>query len=138
MTVPAACTPERYFLFQAQEQADSLCKNLGELLTIFKNGWSLLTANFVSLKTSKRIYKMATLQAIKYSRGKLLVLDQLRLPHENHYDEVSTAKEAFDCIRSMRVRGAPAIAIVAALAHAVELHNGDCSKFATAPESRHR
>ncbi|KAK0665282.1 putative methylthioribose-1-phosphate isomerase [Cercophora samala] len=75
---------------------------------------------------------MATLQAIKYSRGKLLVLDQLRLPHENHYDEVSTAEEAFDCIRSMRVRGAPAIAIVAALAHAVELHNGDCT--ATEPE----
>ncbi|KAG7284003.1 S-methyl-5-thioribose-1-phosphate isomerase [Staphylotrichum longicolle] len=75
---------------------------------------------------------MATLQAIKYSRGKLLVLDQLRLPHEHHYDEVSTAEEAFDCIRSMRVRGAPAIAIVAALAHAVELHNGNCT--ATTPE----
>lgn len=71
---------------------------------------------------------MATLQAIKYSRGKLLVLDQLRLPHKHHYDEVATAEEAFDCIRSMRVRGAPAIAIVAALAHAVELHNGSCSK----------
>ncbi|KAL2151463.1 hypothetical protein VTH82DRAFT_6561 [Thermothelomyces myriococcoides] len=75
---------------------------------------------------------MASLQAIKYSRGKLLVLDQLRLPHEHHYDEVSTAEEAFDCIRSMRVRGAPAIAIVAALAHAVELHNGGCT--ATTPE----
>ncbi|KAK4148897.1 hypothetical protein C8A00DRAFT_47382 [Chaetomidium leptoderma] len=75
---------------------------------------------------------MATLQAIKYSRGKLLVLDQLRLPHEHHYDEVSTAEEAFDCIRSMRVRGAPAIAIVAALAHAVELVNGGCT--ATTPE----
>ncbi|KAK4112371.1 putative translation initiation factor [Canariomyces notabilis] len=75
---------------------------------------------------------MATLQAIKYKRGKLLVLDQLRLPHEHHYDEVSTAEEAFDCIRSMRVRGAPAIAIVAALAYAVELHNGGCT--ATTPE----
>lgn len=48
---------------------------------------------------------MATLEAIKYSRGKLLVLDQLRLPHEHHYDEVSTSEEGFDCIRSMRVRG---------------------------------
>ncbi|KAK4229285.1 hypothetical protein QBC38DRAFT_508401 [Podospora fimiseda] len=79
---------------------------------------------------------MATLQAIKYSRGKLLVLDQLRLPHEHHYDEVSTAEEAFNCIRSMRVRGAPAIAIVAALAHAVELHNGACT--ATTPEEESR
>ncbi|KAK3346102.1 hypothetical protein B0T25DRAFT_624670 [Lasiosphaeria hispida] len=75
---------------------------------------------------------MATLEAIKYSRGSLLVLDQLRLPHEHHYDEVSTSEEAFGCIRSMRVRGAPAIAIVAALAHAVELHNGSCT--ATSPE----
>lgn len=71
---------------------------------------------------------MASLQAIKYTRGRLDVLDQLRLPHEHHYDEVSTCEEAFDCIKSMRVRGAPAIAIVAALALAVELHRGACSK----------
>ncbi|KAI0466948.1 hypothetical protein F4859DRAFT_282060 [Xylaria cf. heliscus] len=64
------------------------------------------------------------LQAIRYTRGKLEVLDQLRLPHEHHYDAVSTSEEAFDCIKSMRVRGAPAIAIVAALAHGVELYNG--------------
>jgi methylthioribose-1-phosphate isomerase len=75
---------------------------------------------------------MGSLQAIRYSRGKLEVLDQLRLPHEHHYDEVRTAEEAFDSIKSMRVRGAPAIAIVAALAHAVELHNGSCN--ATTPE----
>ncbi|TDZ13905.1 Methylthioribose-1-phosphate isomerase [Colletotrichum orbiculare MAFF 240422] len=70
---------------------------------------------------------MSGLQAVKYTRGRLEVLDQLRLPHEFHYDEVSTSEEAFDCIKSMRVRGAPAIAIVAALAHAVELHNGSCT-----------
>lgn len=76
---------------------------------------------------------MSSLQAIRYKRGELLVLDQLRLPHEHHYDSVSTSEEAFDCIRSMRVRGAPAIAIVAALAHAVELHNGAHGE-AAAPE----
>ncbi|RYO98320.1 hypothetical protein DL764_007121 [Monosporascus ibericus] len=75
---------------------------------------------------------MSGLQAIRYSRGKLEVLDQLRLPHEHHYDEVSTSEEAFDCIKSMRVRGAPAIAIVAALAHGVELYNGSCK--ASSPE----
>lgn len=67
---------------------------------------------------------MSGLQAIRYSGGaspKLEVLDQLQLPHEHHYDVISTCEEAFDCIRSMRVRGAPAIAIVAALALAVEL-----------------
>ncbi|KAI1134078.1 methylthioribose-1-phosphate isomerase [Hypoxylon sp. FL0543] len=77
---------------------------------------------------------MSGLQAIRYSRGKLEVLDQLRLPHEHHYDEVSTSEEAFDSIKSMRVRGAPAIAIVAALGHAVELHKGGC-KASTAEET---
>lgn len=48
---------------------------------------------------------MATLQAIKYTPGKLEVLDQLQLPHSFHYDEVRTCEDAFDCIRSMRVRG---------------------------------
>ncbi|KAI5927492.1 methylthioribose-1-phosphate isomerase [Camillea tinctor] len=70
---------------------------------------------------------MSGLQAIRYTRGKLEVLDQLRLPHEHHYDLVSTSEEAFDCIKSMRVRGAPAIAIVAALALGVELYNGNCT-----------
>lgn len=45
------------------------------------------------------------LKAIKYDNGKLLVLDQLKLPHEFVYDDVSTCEEAFDCIKSMRVRG---------------------------------
>ncbi|EFY84262.1 methylthioribose-1-phosphate isomerase [Metarhizium acridum CQMa 102] len=67
---------------------------------------------------------MSTLQAVRYSRGKLEVLDQLRLPHEFHYDQVSTRQEAFDSIASMRTRGAPAIAIVASLGLAVELFNG--------------
>lgn len=70
---------------------------------------------------------MSTLQAVKYTRGRLEVLDQLRLPHEFHYDEVSNRTEAFDSIATMRVRGAPAIAIVAALGLAVELHNGGCT-----------
>lgn len=48
---------------------------------------------------------MSGLQAIKYVRGKLDVLDQLKLPHEFVYDGVSTCEEAFDCIKAMRVRG---------------------------------
>lgn len=78
---------------------------------------------------------MSSLQAIRYQRGELLVLDQLRLPHEHHYDAVSTSEEAFDCIRSMRVRGAPAIAIVAALGHAVELQNGALAASASPEET---
>jgi methylthioribose-1-phosphate isomerase len=71
----------------------------------------------------------SALQAIRYERGNLEVLDQLRLPHEFVYDAVGTCEEAFDSIRQMRVRGAPAIAIVAALALAVELYHKKDSKF---------
>jgi methylthioribose-1-phosphate isomerase len=62
------------------------------------------------------------LKAIKYSRGSLKILDQLRLPHVEVYDDVESCKDAWHAIKEMRVRGAPAIAIVAALALAVEIY----------------
>ncbi|CAD0083933.1 unnamed protein product [Aureobasidium vineae] len=61
------------------------------------------------------------LEAIKYSRGKLDILDQLQLPHTEVYDEVKSAQDAWHAIKEMRTRGAPAIAIVAALGLAVEV-----------------
>lgn len=61
------------------------------------------------------------LEAIKYRRGSLQILDQLKLPHVEDYDNVESSQDAWHAIKEMRVRGAPAIAIVAALALAVEL-----------------
>lgn len=62
------------------------------------------------------------LEAIKYDEGSaLLVLDQLQLPHVQIFDEVRTAEDGWHSIKAMRVRGAPAIAVVAALSLAVEL-----------------
>jgi len=67
------------------------------------------------------------LQAIQYEQASasspptLRILDQLLLPHRTAYAEVSNCEEAHAAIKEMRVRGAPAIAIVAALALAVEL-----------------
>ena len=63
------------------------------------------------------------LQAIKYSRGQLEILDQLKLPHAEEYDHIYSSTDAWHAIKEMRTRGAPAIAIVAALALAVELTN---------------
>ena len=63
------------------------------------------------------------LQAIIYVRGTLQILDQLELPHREIYQTVSSVEDAWHAIREMRVRGAPAIAIVAALALAIELTN---------------
>ena len=57
------------------------------------------------IRTRKASLAMEGLQAIKYKRGSLEVLDQLRLPHEFVYEDVTTCEEAFDCIKSMRVRG---------------------------------
>lgn len=51
----------------------------------------------------------------------LQILDQLLLPHQEQYLTLSSAQDAHSAIKSMRVRGAPAIAIVAALSLAVEI-----------------
>lgn len=70
------------------------------------------------------------LQAIKYSRGQLEILDQLKLPHAEEYDHIYSSTDAWHAIKEMRTRGAPAIAIVAALALAVELSNMKLSSVA--------
>jgi methylthioribose-1-phosphate isomerase len=69
---------------------------------------------------------MSVLEAIRYThkageKPSLTILDQLQLPHTTHYDTISNSKDGWDAIKSMRTRGAPAIAIVAALSLAVEL-----------------
>lgn len=67
-----------------------------------------------------------SLQAILYTSSPpaLQILDQLKLPHESVYVPIRTCEDAYDAIKRMVVRGAPAIAIVAALALAVELGSG--------------
>jgi methylthioribose-1-phosphate isomerase len=67
------------------------------------------------------------LQAIRYqpatisSAPSLEILDQLALPHRSTYSHIYNCEDAHAAIKQMRVRGAPAIAIVAALALAVEI-----------------
>ncbi|OZJ06217.1 Methylthioribose-1-phosphate isomerase [Bifiguratus adelaidae] len=62
-----------------------------------------------------------TLEAIRYNRGSLSILDQLRLPHQTTYVPIKNSQDGHAAIKTMQVRGAPAIAIVAALSLAVEL-----------------
>jgi methylthioribose-1-phosphate isomerase len=78
------------------------------------------------------------LQAIKYSptgpsSATLEVLDQLALPHRSVYLPITSCEDAWDAIKQMKVRGAPAIAIVAALSLAVELHNKRTDKDENTP-----
>ena len=63
----------------------------------------------------------ATLQAIRYQRGSLEIIDQLLLPHETLYIPITSLALGHNAIKTMQVRGAPAIAIVAALTLAVVL-----------------
>ena len=67
------------------------------------------------------------LEAIRYRRGRLEILDQLRLPHELIYVDIKDPQDAWESIKSMQVRGAPAIAIVAILSVAVCLSDGPVS-----------
>eukprot|EP00605_Chrysophyceae_sp_TOSAG23-4_P003002 GSChrysophyteH1.ASY1.ANO1.3307.1 assembled CDS len=70
--------------------------------------------------------------SLKYERGSLQVLDQLLLPNNKAYVTVRDSKEAWAVIRSMQVRGAPLIAIVAVLGLAVEAHH---ASYASAAEA---
>lgn len=54
------------------------------------------------------------LRAVDWREGRLVLIDQRRLPREEVYVALASAGETADAIRSMVVRGAPAIGIAAA------------------------
>jgi methylthioribose-1-phosphate isomerase len=54
------------------------------------------------------------IEALRFEGGTLLVLDQRTLPAEERWLRCSTPAEVADCIRTLAVRGAPAIGIAAA------------------------
>ena len=62
----------------------------------------------------------AAFHAIEWQHQSLLLLDQRALPHEHRMNEYNTAAEVADAIRSMVVRGAPAIGIAAAYGYALD------------------
>jgi methylthioribose-1-phosphate isomerase len=55
-----------------------------------------------------------TVRALQWTGDALRVLDQRRLPGAIEYDDFNTAQGVAEAIRTMRVRGAPAIGIAAA------------------------
>lgn len=57
-----------------------------------------------------------SVQALQWKDGALSILDQRRLPGEIHYDEYWEAAGVAEAIKTMKVRGAPAIGIAAAYA----------------------
>lgn len=67
----------------------------------------------------------SSLQSICYNRGSLKLLDQRKLPLETVYLDIKDAADGWSAVQNMVVRGAPAIAIAAALSLAVEVSNLD-------------
>lgn len=63
------------------------------------------------------------LQAIKYAQGHLEILDQLQLPFVETFIPIQSVEDGWHAIKDMKVRGAPAIAIVAMLALSCELQS---------------
>ncbi|KAK7000679.1 hypothetical protein R3P38DRAFT_2732470 [Favolaschia claudopus] len=53
--------------------------------------------------------------------SKIEIVNQLLLPHTTEFLEINTIDEAHDAIKTMKIRGAPAIASLAALAFAADL-----------------
>lgn len=51
---------------------------------------------------------------VKFTEGKLMILDQTLLPGEEHYIEIQTKEDLWKAIKKLQVRGAPAIGVAAA------------------------
>ncbi len=59
------------------------------------------------------------IKSLEWVKGGIRILDQTRLPHEEVYVECRDVASIAEAIRSMRIRGAPALGVVAAAAMAV-------------------
>jgi len=60
--------------------------------------------------------KMMELQTVRYGEDGLFILDTTKLPRNLEYIKMETVEECFDAIRTLKVRGAPAIGVAAAYA----------------------
>ncbi len=72
------------------------------------------------------------MKTMYWKDNKLFLIDQTRLPDEVIYLECKTYKDVINAIKTMKVRGAPAIGVAAAFAMALAEIAGEdmekCSK----------
>ncbi|KAH7912002.1 hypothetical protein BJ138DRAFT_1084540 [Hygrophoropsis aurantiaca] len=64
---------------------------------------------------------MTRLTSIRFTENKLEIVNQLLLPHTTEFVEINSIEQAHDAIKSMKIRGAPAIASLASLALVLHL-----------------
>jgi len=67
---------------------------------------------------------------VKYIDGRMIILDQTKLPCETSYLVLENAEQVWDAIHKLRVRGAPAIGIAAAYGVCVGMAGSAASTFA--------
>lgn len=67
----------------------------------------------LTIEDIKRMYK-PRIKPIEWRDNRLIILDQSKVPFETTYIELHNPQEVAEAIRSMKVRGAPAIGITAA------------------------
>lgn len=64
--------------------------------------------------------------AVKYENSSLYILDQRRLPHEKVMEKQNTIEDVFNSIKTLKVRGAPAIGVVSAYGLLIGIKKGVC------------
>lgn len=65
------------------------------------------------------------MENLKFIDNKLIILDQTLLPNEEKWVEIKTKEQAYDAIKKLMVRGAPAIGIFAGYAMALFSKDND-------------
>lgn len=68
-------------------------------------------------------------KAIEWIDGKVAILDQSRLPFEVAFIECTDYRQVAECIRTMKIRGAPAIGIATAMGIALGAQDIKTEKF---------
>lgn len=69
------------------------------------------------------------MENLKYHDGRLYILDQTLLPNREKWVEIKNKEQAFDAIKKLMVRGAPAIGIFAGYAMALFSENNNIYKL---------
>lgn len=69
------------------------------------------------------------IDAIKYEKGNLYIIDQTKLPTELEVIEISNTNDCWDAIKKLKVRGAPAIGIAAAYGAVIGIRDIDTDNF---------
>ena len=72
---------------------------------------------------------MQGIKAIEWANGRVRLLDQTRLPHQEAYLELDDHRQMAAAIREMRVRGAPLIGIAAAYGMALSARHIETSSM---------